>query len=130
MCPQGPSAHLGPRAFWLGGVWSVGQLSEDGRGLGSVGHVVAVALSPPSPRSLGLGKTALFRCCDAPQKNKKITKRRRKEGKEEEKRRKGREEKKERKRRKGREKRKERKGKERREEEKGKGGRGGSDKGE
>ena len=44
MCPQGPSAHPGPRAFWLGGVWSVGQLSEDGRGLGSVGHVVAVAL--------------------------------------------------------------------------------------
>ena len=44
MCPQGPSAHLGPRAFWLGGVWSVGQLSEDGRGIGSVGDVVAVAL--------------------------------------------------------------------------------------
>ena len=40
MCPQGPSAHLGPRAFWLGGVWSAGQLSEDGRGIGSVGDVV------------------------------------------------------------------------------------------
>ena len=40
MCPQGPSAHLGPRAFWLGGVWSAGQLSEDGRGIGSGGDVV------------------------------------------------------------------------------------------
>ena len=53
MCPQGPSAHLGPRAFWLGGVWSVGQLSEDGRGLGSVGHVVAVALESSSFTGFG-----------------------------------------------------------------------------
>jgi hypothetical protein len=36
----GPLAHSGARAFWLGGVCSVGQLSEDGRGTGSVGDVV------------------------------------------------------------------------------------------
>ena len=56
MCPQGPSAHLGPRAFWLGGVWSVGQLSEDGRGIGSVGDVVAVALRVLPGRGRGAGR--------------------------------------------------------------------------
>ena len=98
-------------------------------------EIVPLDFGKPSGKSHV--RTALFRCCDAPQKIKKERKgeerrerKRRKEGKEERKRRKGREERKERKRRKGREKRKERKGKERREEEKGKGGRGGSDKGE
>ena len=56
MCPQGPSAHPGPRAFWLGGVWSVGQLSEDGRGIGSVGDVVAVALRVLPGRGRGAGR--------------------------------------------------------------------------
>ena len=60
MCPQGPSAHPGPRAFWLGGVWSVGLLSEDVRGIGSVGDVVAVALRvlPGRGRGAGPGRRA------------------------------------------------------------------------
>ena len=49
----GPFGPAGPRALWLGGVWSVGQLSEDGRGLGSVGHVVAVALESSSFTGFG-----------------------------------------------------------------------------
>ena len=70
-------------------------------------------------------KSALFRCCDAPQKIKKREERkerkRRKEGKEERKRRKGREEKKERKR--------EKEGKERERKEGERRGKGGGDTG-
>ena len=57
MCPQGPSAHLGPRAFWLGGVWSVGQLSEDGRGIGSVGDVVGDGGAPCNGPIFAFGVT-------------------------------------------------------------------------
>ena len=53
----GPFGPSGPRAFWLGGVWSVGQLSEDGRGIGSVGDVVGDGGAPCNVPIFAFGVT-------------------------------------------------------------------------